>query len=68
MFLLCSHFFFFYCFFRNFSANNLVIFINLLEMFVLLTHISDYFLRNLKVDMRLKMDVRRDVCCNVNRL
>lgn len=54
-------FFFFYCFFRNFSANNLVIFINLLEMFVLWTQISDYFLRNLKVDMRLKMDVRKDM-------
>ena len=53
--------FFFYCFFRNFSANNLVIFINLLEMFVLLTQISDYFLQNLKVDMRLKMDVRKDM-------
>ncbi|MXQ83149.1 hypothetical protein E5288_WYG018808 [Bos mutus] len=46
---------------RNFSANNLVIFINLLEMFVLWTQISDYFLRNLKVDMRLKMDVRKDM-------
>ena len=61
MFLLFSHFFFFYCFFRNFSANNLVIFINLLEMFVLWTQISDYFLRNVKVDMRLKMDVRKDM-------
>ena len=30
-------------------------------MFVLWTQISDYFLRNLKVDMRLKMDVRKDM-------